>query len=97
MCIGKLRDIISSINSICYLKCDVFLKRLINYLSPYSRYFYNHRVSNDPWPVWTGSKHGDEIQILFGLPLQYPKMFKSEEVKFSNDVIRYWMNFVRTG
>ena len=35
--------------------------------------------------------------MVFGSPLQNPKKYKSEEVKFSNDIIKYWTNFVRTG
>lgn len=61
------------------------------------RYHYNHRSSVDPWPTWSGSKHGDEIEMVFGVPLQTHKIYKSKQIKFSHDIINYWINFVQTG
>ena len=74
-----------------------FISQLKKPIQFYFRYFYNHKSSNDPWPSWSGSKHGDEVEMVFGSPLQNPKKYKSEEVKFSKDIIKYWTNFVRTG
>ena len=61
------------------------------------RYFYNHKSSVDAWPTWTGSKHGDEIEMTFGAPLQNPRNYKSNEIKFSRDIITYWLNFIQNG
>ena len=61
------------------------------------RYFYHHKSSADAWPTWTGSKHGDEIEMTFGVPLQNPRNYKSNEIKFSQDIITYWLNFIQNG
>ena len=47
------------------------------------RYYYNHQSSVDPWPTWSGSKHGDEIEYTFGVPLKMPKLYSAQEIKFS--------------
>lgn len=61
------------------------------------RYFYNHQSSVDPWPTWSGSKHGDEIEFAFGIPLQYPKQYSASEIKLARDMMTYWTNFVKNG
>ena len=61
------------------------------------RYYYNHQSSLDAWPTWSGSKHGDEIEFTFGLPLQEPKQYSAAEIKFSRDILTYWTNFVKNG
>ena len=33
------------------------------------RYLYEHRSSADPWPEWSGVKHGDELEFTFGIPI----------------------------
>ena len=61
------------------------------------RYVYNHQSSNDPWPTWSGSKHGDELEFTFGVPLQNPGLYSAAEIKFSRDILTYWTNFVKNG
>jgi hypothetical protein len=39
------------------------------------RFSYGHQSSVDPWPSWTGSKHGDEIEFIFGRPLKRPEIY----------------------
>ena len=51
--------------------------------NPVYRYFYNHQSSVDPWPTWSGSKHGDETEFTFGLPLKSPELYSAKEIKFS--------------
>ena len=51
----------------------------------------------DPWPTWSGSKHGDELEFTFGLPLKKPKEYSAQEIKFTRDIITYWTNFVKNG
>ena len=51
--------------------------------NPVYRYYYNHQSSVDPWPTWSGSKHGDEIEFTFGVPLKMPKLYSAQEIKFS--------------
>lgn len=61
------------------------------------RYYYAHRSSTDPWPRYTGVKHGDEIEFFFGHALTRPASYAVEEISFAQDVITYLTNFVRTG
>nr|AFI47642.1 ace-1(R) [Plutella xylostella] len=60
-------------------------------------YYYKHRSKNNPWPSWTGVMHGDEINYVFGEPLNPGKNYSPEEVEFSKTIMRYWANFARTG
>lgn len=61
------------------------------------RYFYNHRSSRDSFPSWSGSKHGDEIEFTFGGPVNFPEKYESNEIKLSNDIVSYWLNFIKYG
>jgi cholinesterase len=61
------------------------------------RYFYNHQSSVDPWPTWSGAKHGSELEFTFGIPLKTPKEYSANEIKFARDIITYWTNFVKNG
>jgi acetylcholinesterase len=61
------------------------------------RYFYNHQSSLSPWPKYTGVKHGDEIELSFGLPLINPEMYETDEVRLAHDIVTYWTNFIKTG
>jgi carboxylesterase type B len=63
----------------------------------FCRYYYAHRASNDPWPSWSGVKHGDEIDFTFGLPLNDPGEFMADELDLATDVVTYWTNFAKTG
>ncbi|KAJ2943978.1 hypothetical protein O0L34_g8300 [Tuta absoluta] len=60
-------------------------------------YYYKHRSKNNPWPSWTGVLHADEINYVFGEPLNPGKNYSPEEVEFSKRIMRYWSNFARTG
>lgn len=60
-------------------------------------YYFTQRSEKDPWPQWTGIKHGDEIDYIFGGPLNQTLQFSDKEKEFSRRVMRYWANFARTG
>lgn len=60
-------------------------------------YYFTHQRENDPWPRWTGVKHADEIQYVFGQPLNQTAEYSEEEKAFSRRIMRYWANFARTG
>lgn len=76
---------------------EEFAQLLANRGNRVYRYFYNHQSSVDPWPTWSGSKHGDEIEFTFGIPLQDPKKYSAKEIKFARDIMTYWTNFVKNG
>uniref|UniRef100_A0A6B2E559 Acetylcholinesterase n=2 Tax=Larroussius TaxID=59268 RepID=A0A6B2E559_9DIPT len=60
-------------------------------------YLYTHRTKANPWPRWTGVMHGDEINYVFGEPLNPSYTYTDEEKEFSRRIMRYWVNFAKTG
>ena len=88
--------------NMCILsKVDYFLFRiasLSNYLTNH-RYFYNHRSSADPWPSYSGVKHGDELEFLFGVPLRQSLVhnYSDDEIILSEDIVNYWTTFASRG
>ncbi|GBP16249.1 Acetylcholinesterase [Eumeta japonica] len=60
-------------------------------------YYYKHRSRNNPWPSWTGVMHADEINYVFGEPLNPGKNYSPDEINLSKRMMRYWANFARTG
>ncbi|CAL8104687.1 unnamed protein product [Calicophoron daubneyi] len=67
-------------------------------------YFYEfqHRTVSVPWPEWTGTMHGYEIEYVFGIPFS-PHFqatfyrFTDEERRLSDMLMTYWANFARSG
>lgn len=60
-------------------------------------YYYKHRTVANPWPSWTGVMHADEINYVFGEPLNTAKSYTAQEVDLSKRIMRYWANFAKTG
>ncbi|XP_037037460.1 acetylcholinesterase-like isoform X2 [Bradysia coprophila] len=60
-------------------------------------YLYTHRTKSNPWPRWTGVMHGDEINYIFGEPLNPNHSYTEEEKDFSRKIMRYWSNFAKYG
>ncbi|XP_051153447.1 acetylcholinesterase-like [Leptopilina boulardi] len=60
-------------------------------------YYYKHRSKNNPWPRWTGVMHADEINYIFGEPLDPSKEYTQEEKRLSQRMMKYWANFAKTG
>jgi len=60
-------------------------------------YYYTHRSTPNSWPGWAGVLHGDEINFVFGEPLNPNKGYQPQEVELSKKMMRYWANFARTG
>lgn len=60
-------------------------------------YHYKHRSSISAWPKWMGVLHGDEINFIFGEPLNSAFNYTKKEVEFSKSMMRYWANFAKSG
>ena len=58
---------------------------------------FSHRPSSSPWPVWAGAMRGDELQYVFGRPLNKSLGYDDSEVELSKDMMSSWANFVHTG
>ena len=63
----------------------------------FGRYKFSWQPSRDRWPRWSGVKQGDEVQFIFGDPLDHPADYLIEEKEFSKQMMKYWANFARTG
>ena len=72
---------------------------LNNFFLKNHRYFYNHRSSADPWPSYSGVKHGDELEFLFGVPLRQSldHDYSDGEITLSEDIVNYWTTFASRG
>lgn len=60
-------------------------------------YSFEHRVSTNPWPAWSGVAHGYEIELIFGLPLSPSSVYTEEEKSLSLRMMKLWTNFAKTG
>lgn len=60
-------------------------------------YYFTQRSDEDPWPKWSGVKHGDEIDFVFGGPLNPTLNFSEQQRQFTRRVMHFWANFARTG
>lgn len=60
-------------------------------------YFFTHRSSHNLWPTWAGVLHADEINYIFGEPLNPNKNYFPGEKELSKKMMRHWSNFARTG
>lgn len=60
-------------------------------------YYFKQRSSMSPWPKWMGVLHADEINFVFGEPLNQSLNYTSKEVELSKRMMRYWGNFAKYG
>ncbi|XP_067653936.1 cholinesterase-like [Haliotis asinina] len=66
-------------------------------MNPTFLYGFNHRISTNPFPAWTGAAHSFEIELVFGLPLNESFGFDQDEATLSRTMMTYWTNFAKTG
>ena len=45
----------------------------------------------------SGVMHADEINFVFGEPLDPKKGYNKEEIELSRLMMKYWANFAKTG
>lgn len=64
-----------------------------------SVYFYSfeQRLLNNPWPKWMGVMHGDEIELVFGIPFRDSRNYTEAERTLSEKMMTFWTNFAKTG
>lgn len=93
------RDAIDKIVGDYQFTCNVneFAGRYAETGNSVYMYYYKHRSQNNPWPRWTGVMHADEINYVFGEPLDSNKGYTKEEIHLSKRMMRYWANFAKTG
>lgn len=60
-------------------------------------YYFTHRSSQNLWPKWMGVMHADEINYVFGEPLNPKFKYHKQERELSRKIMKYWTNFAKTG
>ena len=95
----KNRDAIDKIVGDYHFTCNVneFAHRYAEMGNNVYMYYFTHRSSVHLWPSWTGVLHADEINFVFGEPLNPAKGYLPQEVELGKKMMRYWANFARTG
>lgn len=93
------RDLISKIVGDYFFTCKVIstADTFNQHGSIVYMYYFTERVKTNPWPIWMGVMHAYEIEYVFGLPLKKPQEYTPREVTFSSNIMRFWVNFAKTG
>ncbi|KOC61629.1 Acetylcholinesterase [Habropoda laboriosa] len=60
-------------------------------------YFFTQRTSSNLWGEWMGVLHGDEVEYVFGHPMNMSLKYSKEERDLSIMMIRYFSKFAYTG
>ncbi|XP_055380262.1 acetylcholinesterase [Condylostylus longicornis] len=60
-------------------------------------YYFTHRTSTSLWGEWMGVLHGDEIEYIFGQPLNQSLQYIQRERDLSKRMVLAVSEFARTG
>ncbi|XP_063980243.1 acetylcholinesterase-like [Diachasmimorpha longicaudata] len=60
-------------------------------------YFFTHRSSTNLWGKWMGVIHGDEVEYVFGHPLNMSLKYEEKERELSMKMILTYSNFAFSG
>lgn len=60
-------------------------------------YYFTHRTSTSLWGEWMGVLHGDEIEYIFGQPLNQSLQYIQRERELSKRMVLAVSEFARTG
>lgn len=60
-------------------------------------YYFTHRTSTSLWGEWMGVMHGDEIEYVFGHPMNMSLQFNSRERDLSLKIMQAFSRFASTG
>ncbi|XP_065348918.1 acetylcholinesterase isoform X1 [Cloeon dipterum] len=64
---------------------------------PVYYYYFAQRSSTSLWGDWMGVMHGDEIDYVFGRPLDPARGFTDHEQRLSKSIMGYYRHFAATG
>nr|CAD7426421.1 unnamed protein product [Timema monikensis] len=95
----KNRDALDKMVGDYHFTCNVneFAHRYAETGNNVYMYYFKYRSANNPWPSWTGVMHADEINYVFGEPLNPGMNYLPQEVELSRRMMKYWANFAKTG
>ncbi|XP_070571596.1 acetylcholinesterase-like isoform X2 [Ptychodera flava] len=102
---GKMYDKIANRDGLDDVVGDrQFLCPVVDFAHEYAKedynvymYYFDHEASNKPWPEWMGVMHGDEIQYVFGCPLDPSMNYNDKEKDMAETMMSYWANFAKHG
>ncbi|CAK9818203.1 unnamed protein product [Anthophora quadrimaculata] len=60
-------------------------------------YFFTQRTSSNLWGEWMGVLHGDEVEYVFGHPMNISLIYNKKERDLSFRMIRYFSKFAYSG
>lgn len=60
-------------------------------------YYFTHRTSTSLWGEWMGVLHADEIEYIFGQPLNNSLQYRDRERELSRRMVQAVSEFARTG
>lgn len=60
-------------------------------------YFFTQRTSTNVWGEWMGVMHGDEVEYVFGHPLNQSLEYNDKERDLALRIIRHFSQFAYTG
>ncbi|KAI9554499.1 hypothetical protein GHT06_019772 [Daphnia sinensis] len=60
-------------------------------------YHFTQRSSTNPWGQWMGVMHADEVEYVFGHPLNMSRDYTASERELSRRVMKYFATFAKTG
>ncbi|KAK7498999.1 hypothetical protein BaRGS_00009808 [Batillaria attramentaria] len=93
----SLRDIADDISGDAQFKCPV-----VDFATEYARsghdvylYSFEHRLSNNAWPEWTGVMHGYEVEAVFLLPED--TNYTQQDLDVASRMAAYWTRFAQSG
>ncbi|XP_054924860.1 acetylcholinesterase-like [Dermacentor andersoni] len=94
-------EILKALDSIVgdyHFTCPVvrWADRFVQAGIPAYQYVFARRYSRNPWPLWMGVIHGEEVAFVFGEPLDHSQRCSEEDKSVSRRLMRYWANFAKT-
>lgn len=97
-------DKVSDLYGDLYINCPVYYlaKRFTEILGyeSISSYMLTRAPSIPYVPIckgWSKVCHGDELLLIFGVPLRTPELFDDSDKELSKYFVRLWAEFARTG
>ncbi|XP_037029742.1 acetylcholinesterase [Bradysia coprophila] len=60
-------------------------------------YYFTHRTSTSLWGEWMGVLHADEIEYIFGQPINKSLQYRERERELSRRMVHAVSEFARTG
>lgn len=88
-------DVVGDFFFVC--PCNYFAMQYAEHGNQVYYYYFNHRTSSNPWGDWMGVLHGDEIDYVFGNPLNQSRRYTEDEADLSRRIMKHYTHFAKYG